>query len=89
MVTESARDSLWTKTFHLDNICLEARDLHLELLSPFRSAPLKSVLDFHKEQMKAQQNELKTEGIYKCEKGARIPQKRCYTKHKVMVLRRG
>lgn len=44
-----ARGSLWTKTFHLDDICSKVCDVHLELQSPFRSAPPKSVLDVKKE----------------------------------------
>lgn len=50
---ESGRGSLWTKTFHLDNICLKARDVRLKLWSPFCSAPLKSVLDSKSEQMES------------------------------------
>lgn len=61
----SARDSLWTKTFPLDNICSEACDVHLGLQSPFRSAPPKSVLDFKKERVEAQKCELKIGSIYK------------------------
>lgn len=50
---ESARGSLWTKTFHLDNIGLDTGDVRLKLLSPFCSAALKSAQDFKKDQNKS------------------------------------